>query len=112
MDNYSFSFSGPSWPTQVRSFLSQFFDAFSAFSKHIAPTYRHDRCESRSRSDSVGQSVSAQSDHYRVHCATSWAWVASVVGALGRVTVARCFSLELKLTVLTVSQPRSGQISV
>nr|KAG5711012.1 hypothetical protein BaRGS_013746 [Batillaria attramentaria] len=45
MDNYSFSFSGPSWPTQVRSFLSQFFDAFSAFSKHIAPTYRHDRCE-------------------------------------------------------------------
>lgn len=45
MDSYSFAFTGPSWPTQVRGFLSQFTDAFSAFSKHIAPTYRHDRCE-------------------------------------------------------------------
>ncbi|XP_046582714.1 transmembrane protein 181-like isoform X1 [Haliotis rubra] len=45
MDNYTFSFSTPSWPNKVRAFLTQFSDFFSAFAKHIAPSYHHDRCE-------------------------------------------------------------------
>ncbi|XP_063404166.1 transmembrane protein 181-like isoform X1 [Mytilus trossulus] len=45
MDSYTYSFSTPSWTNNARAFLSQFSDMFSAFSKHIAPTYHHDRCE-------------------------------------------------------------------
>ncbi|GFN89912.1 transmembrane protein 181-like protein [Plakobranchus ocellatus] len=45
MDNYSFSFAGPAFRNKARSFMSQFSDTFSAFSKYLAPTYHHDRCE-------------------------------------------------------------------
>ncbi|KAJ8315170.1 hypothetical protein KUTeg_007320 [Tegillarca granosa] len=44
-DNYTFAFSTPSWTTNVRGFLSQFSDIFSAFTNYIAPSYKHDRCE-------------------------------------------------------------------
>ncbi|GFR63851.1 transmembrane protein 181-like [Elysia marginata] len=46
MDNYTFSFAGPAFRNKARSFMSQFSDTFSAFSKYLAPTYHHDRCES------------------------------------------------------------------
>ncbi|KAK0059121.1 transmembrane protein 181 [Biomphalaria pfeifferi] len=45
MDNYSFAFAGPGLRNKARSFVSQFSDTFSAFSKFIAPSYYHDRCE-------------------------------------------------------------------
>ena len=45
MDSYTYSFATPSWTNDARAFLSQFSDMFSAFTKHIAPTYHHDRCE-------------------------------------------------------------------
>ncbi|RUS87573.1 hypothetical protein EGW08_004679 [Elysia chlorotica] len=45
MDNYTFAFAGPAFRNKARSFMSQFSDSFSAFSKYLAPTYHHDRCE-------------------------------------------------------------------
>ncbi|XP_022290113.2 transmembrane protein 181-like isoform X1 [Crassostrea virginica] len=40
-----FAFSTPAWSNNVRAFLSQFSDVFSAFARYISPTYHHDRCE-------------------------------------------------------------------
>ncbi|XP_062606630.1 transmembrane protein 181-like, partial [Saccostrea cucullata] len=40
-----FAFSTPTWGNNVRAFLSQFSDVFSAFARYISPSYHHDRCE-------------------------------------------------------------------
>ncbi|ELU00224.1 hypothetical protein CAPTEDRAFT_100629 [Capitella teleta] len=42
---YSTAVHSPSWTVRLRSFLTEFSDIFSDVGRHIAPTYRHDRCE-------------------------------------------------------------------
>lgn len=35
----------PRWTLRIRNYLAEFSDFFSEFTRYIAPTYRHDRCD-------------------------------------------------------------------